>query len=248
MLSTGSLMSVAYTVVLTHVLRGSNSKWLIRVIVILLVSQLFLIVFGAAWVKFWVKTDQTFLTDSLIACGIGLYYLFFNLGHFLLADKYGTIAKVVPATLDGQLTEPEPVFGKVTYWLLYASNIVSALSYGLACGLYYGLKEVEGRDVPPWLEWSKIGVTYWVRICALIAGFVLVWAVIKIRKYFKEKNATDYLNTNMLWRHGISFGLYLATSMATTTALLFVNLHTNDDNFKKYFDIYSGVFIADLFC
>lgn len=146
----------------------------------------------------------------------------------MIAYRYGTIAKVVPQQLEGQAERPEPLFGKVTFWILFASNIVSAALYGITAGLYYSMV-YQTKEVPAWLTDSKIVFTFWTRICGLISGVMLAWGVYNIRKFFKEKDAMDDLNAPMMWRHGLSFGLYLASSLATTIAMLFLNLHTNED-------------------
>jgi len=37
----------------------------------------------------------------LFGIGIGVYYMFFNVGHCMLAEKYDKILKKVPAMLKG---------------------------------------------------------------------------------------------------------------------------------------------------
>lgn len=83
------------------------------------------------------------------------------------------------------------------------------------------------KPIPTWLKDWKISMTLWVRLCALISGFILCWGVYKIRKFFKDQNAMDSLNTAMLWRHGLSFGLYLASSLVTTVTLVIMNLNSD---------------------
>lgn len=43
---------------------------------------------------------------------------------------------------------------------------------------------------------------------------MLVRGVWKIKRFFRENNAEDYIDTAMLWRHALSFGLYLVSNVA----------------------------------
>lgn len=63
--------------------------------------------------------------------GLGLYNLFFNWGHLILAWKYKRISTQAPLKLEGKPETPESTSSKVVYWMLFAINIVFSLSYGL---------------------------------------------------------------------------------------------------------------------
>jgi hypothetical protein len=43
----------------------------------------------------------------------------------------------------------------------------------------------------------------------IVSGLILVSTVVSIRRFFHEKNATEFINTSMLLRHALTFGLYL---------------------------------------
>mgnify|MGYP003353146145 CR=1 FL=1 len=95
----------------------------------------------------------------------------------------------------------------------------------------------------PGLTIFKLSVTYSTRLCAITSGVILVNGVLSIRRFFKEKNATDFINTAMLLRHGLAFGLYLVCTSASAIMLLFVNLNPLN---PVYFTNFLYVFIADL--
>lgn len=100
-LSTGTLMAIIYAVVLAHVYRGNKNPWLMIVVSIMLLSQIFLVTWGVVWMLEHVNHVYSPLIFTLHGLSVGLYYLFFNLGHFMIAYRYGTIAKVVPQQLTG---------------------------------------------------------------------------------------------------------------------------------------------------
>lgn len=52
-----------------------------------------------------------------------------------------------------------------------------------------------------------------------VSGVMLVKAVWKIRQFFRENGAEDYIDTAMLWRHAISFILYLLSTTMLYTAV-----------------------------
>lgn len=63
-------------------------------------------------------------------------------------------------------------------------------------------------------------------LCEVVSGVMLIQTVLKIRRYFKERNAEGFINTAALIRHAICFGLYLLTIVAyfgTYTLFTFKN-------------------------
>jgi hypothetical protein len=54
---------------------------------------------------------------------------------------------------------------------------------------------------------------------ATISGVLLIKGVARIRRFFKEKEAEDFLNTELLWQHAAAFGLYLFSTAAKTIVL-----------------------------
>lgn len=82
--------------------------------------------------------------------------------------------------------------------------------------------------------------------CAIISGVILVVGVTRIRMFFKEREAEDFLDTKMLWRHALSFGLYLMSTVlwATTTAIQ--NIHSTSFTDKLWDVAATGDLIIQL--
>ena len=57
---------------------------------------------------------------------------------------------------------------------------------------------------------------------------MLVTDVLRIRRFFIERNQAEFINTSMLLRHGVSFGLYLLGSIAVSVATMFTCLMPKD--------------------
>jgi hypothetical protein len=75
----------------------------------------------------------------MLGFGAGGYYLCFNIGHLILAEKYSSIAVEVPEVLDGK----EPANKKcrsMTFWFLLFANIVTATLFGIGAALYFTKK------------------------------------------------------------------------------------------------------------
>jgi hypothetical protein len=85
--------------------RGNKNKWLLYMIGMLWISQVGVFLFGFAFDKLFVRLLKTPFYIWLSGMGLGVYYLFFNVSHLVLAEKYRIIAEKVPAALKG---EPEP--------------------------------------------------------------------------------------------------------------------------------------------
>jgi hypothetical protein len=50
-----------------------------------------------------------------------------------------------------------------------------------------------------------------IAIMQIYFGVVLMKSVFGIRRFFVERGATDFINTGMLIRHSLAFGIYLAS-------------------------------------
>lgn len=56
-----------------------------------------------------------------------------------------------------------------------------------------------------------------------------------IRRYFREQDATDYINTGMLLRHALSFGLYLLGTSATGIAEILLSFKKDSQSIDNYY-------------
>ena len=67
-------------------------------------------------------------------------------------------------------------------------------------------------------------------------------SIINVRKFFIETKSEDFLNTTMMFRHGIAFSLYLIGTIGSAISLLFVNIYPNSE---EAYNIFSACYIAD---
>ena len=180
---------------------------------------------GYAFFQLFQVEDETDLMIILFGVGIGVYYTMFNVAHFLLAEKYSTIAKRIPAQLDGK---PEPVVttcDTVTWWVLLFCNVASGLVYGYSLIPYYRHTLLGEDALGTGFTVYRITSTFWVRICSIISGVILIKGVSAIQSFFLERDAEDFIDLDMLRRHSLAFKLYLIGSVLTAVSLVFVNIN-----------------------
>lgn len=66
---------------------------------------------------------------------------------------------------------------------------------------------------------------------AIYSAVLLVSGVIKIRKFFRERDAVDSINTKLLTRHAVAFVCLLFGILFFATSLLIWQLFNYDDAF-----------------
>lgn len=126
-----------------------------------------------------------FLLD-LHGVGMDSWRLLFNLAHYLLAHKYQNMARRVPALLNGQQPLAESACQTATFWILVFNNVVSGALYGYCLCAFYIQLTITKVYPNQALVVTKIITTYWVALCAIISGVMLVEGVHRIRKFFKN--------------------------------------------------------------
>ena len=77
-------------------------------------------------------------------------------------------------------------------------------------------------------------------VLQIASGIVLVKSVVSVVRFFKENNASSYINTGMLCQHAAAFGLYLFTSTAYYFTWAIFTMHDSVQIFK--------MFLISLFC
>ena len=98
---------------------------------------------------------------------------------------------------------------KAIYWVLVVSNTLSGLIYGLFTAFWYKQIRVLGKPPEQWLTNAKIAFGFWVAFSSIASGLLLISGVVKIRSFFKDRNAIESIETGILLSHAIAFGLYL---------------------------------------
>jgi hypothetical protein len=81
-------------------------------------------------------------------------------------------------------------------------------------------------------------------IMQIYSGIILVKSVLDIRRYFVEREATSYINTGMLLRHALTFGIYLTTTAAYNVSFA---LYTFTPNSTQMYTIVSIVGLVYIF-
>lgn len=131
-LASGIIMTVADLIQLFHVIRGSKNRWLIIVISMLLASNICTIIWWYGYQELLINRHKSELCVWLLGGGTGLQNVWFNLSHYMLADKYRTIAHKVPLKFDGKPEPEATTWDKVEYWSMIALNTLTGILQGYA--------------------------------------------------------------------------------------------------------------------
>ena len=99
---------------------------------------------------------------------MALYYAFFNLAHYLLADSYRNMSRKKPAQLDGRALKPPTTCEKLTYKMVFGCNIISAILYGLSISLFFIEVYIEESKPGEWLTISKDVASFFVYTAPLV--------------------------------------------------------------------------------
>lgn len=160
----------------------------------------------------------------------------------MLAVRYRRISKQVPRKLKGLPDEPER-FEDLKFWSFFVFNFLAGIGYVISMIDFWLNAYIRKVKSSNFITWLKISSTYGCRVAAIIAGVILLTGVVRIKKFFEERKAMDFINSGMLLRHAIAFILYLLGATASAVCLMFVNLYPGNETI---YDIFSAVYIADL--
>lgn len=205
-----SILTIIFTLLLTKILRGSKNMWFSAIVILLLASNVsndvILIAMGnnfdpSEWRKATLIVG--FLCDSISN-------ITFTVPHYLLGEKYSTIADTVPQLLDEIPLDPKnTTWNKLFYWSLLTLNIVFPIFLEIFALLINSKLALDETAAPIFILFDKIGLVL-VGLIEIASGATLLYSVIKIRRYFKDREATA-IDTTMLIRHAIAFGTYLVS-------------------------------------
>lgn len=226
--TTCMILSLFYTALLIHILNGNKNKWLTFVVSMLLISNI-------AFFMICYLDNQIFTLDEpnqarVIAQGIGwgVSDSTFSVSHFLLAVKYGMIAKDVPKILDKEEVTRDPRKEAIFFWVVLAGNILFPIVEAFSIISFNTAVLIQKEPYGP------IGLTVAIDISSdgvgmmqIISGVMLVRSVQTIRTYFKERNDEDYINTSMLMRHAFAFGLFLIGTILKYAAFTVYSIYPN---------------------
>jgi hypothetical protein len=171
---------------------------------------------------------RTFWAAFWCGYGAGLQFCMFNVSHFLLADKYWTMVRTVPAKLEGRVPEEKNTFQVIIYWTLLVLNTVLPLSTGYCIYLLRYQVVVEGRTEAKSLETIQTLLTVLSTSLQVLSGVTLVATVAKIHSYFKSKDSEDAIDTKMLMIYALAFGIYTISVVVYVISWV-VMLYTQND-------------------
>lgn len=153
-----------------------------------------------------------------LAVGVGVRDSLFSLAHYLLADKYRTIAHNLPNQFSDRKSNKsaeKQKCRKIIHWILIVCNVGFPILASLFVFIF-GI-EVLKNHFHQAGHWVLVMITITsslVGLVQMISGIILVQFVLKIRAFFKSRNEMDCINSRALLRHAIAFGLFLLTDIA----------------------------------
>jgi hypothetical protein len=118
---------------------------------------------------------------------------------------------------------------------LLSVNIIAPVTYGWAVvNLRYDVNVLHHQESRS-LKWIEGTASILTGVFQIVSGLILVSTVISIRRFFRKKNETEFINTGMLWRHALTFGLYLLGAIGYFGSFVFVILYpTNPAVFNTF--------------
>ena len=95
-------MTAIYLVVMVHVCQANKNAWLIKLLTLLLTSNIGAIIAGYSF--YFINYLKVKDVEYVIGLGFGLalHYACFGVAHFILAVKYQSMAINVPLLLNGK--------------------------------------------------------------------------------------------------------------------------------------------------
>ena len=206
------MLVLLYSVTLVKVCRGSGYRLVIVLILLLIISNLAMAAQAILSIGTFVDktTSATIAVDVMIAVTYYLFEVTFAVTHWALASNYKMIAKEMPVILDGgQIDQAQKDRRNKEYKILLALNIL-APTMEMAVGIPLNIALFTGSGQPaPSIAIAAIVFPTFSQLMQVISGTVLISSVVKIRRFYFEKNIEQQLNTGKLLLHASAFGLYL---------------------------------------
>lgn len=206
------MLVLLYSVTLVKVCRGSGYRLVIVLILLLIISNLAMAAQAILSIGTFVDktTSATIAVDVMIAVTYYLFEVTFAVTHWALASNYKMIAKEMPVILDGgQIDQAQKDRRNKEYNILLALNIL-APTIEMAVGIPLNVALFTGSGQPALsITIAAIVFPTFSQLMQVISGIVLISSVVKIRRFYFEKNIEQQLNTGKLLLHASAFGLYL---------------------------------------
>ena len=80
-------------------------------------------------------------------------------------------------------------------------------------------------------------------IVQIYSGVILIKSVVSVRRFFVKNKATDYINTGMLLRHALTFGIYITTTAAYFVSFAVFTFYPDNDAIYTIVSVIGLVYI-----
>lgn len=128
------------------------------------------------------------------------------------------------------------------YCVMLALNLISGPSRSVASAVYRTIKLVKHQTPSEFLK-ITIDVSFDLPgFCSIVSGAILVYSVTKIRRFFKDRNEEEQIDTRALCIHASCFVSYLCSAILFYTIY---NLYTFAPT-RAHFLFFQGVNIIYL--
>lgn len=152
--ATGVVMFITYIGMLVHIRRGNKNTWLTMMCVLLMVNNVGGIILGIGLYNLTVLQHKEVKYVLMMVFGAGLDYTGFCVAHYLLAVKYGRMAKNVPELLAGRPEPPPTRCQTISYWILLFLNSIVGFWDGAMIIIFRMRVVIHGQPPLPWISWS----------------------------------------------------------------------------------------------
>jgi hypothetical protein len=170
----------------------------------------------------WYSGHRTMTVGTLLCVFLTFGNLGLNVSHAMLAEKCANAKHRAVNTLEQQQDQVElPASHQTAFKCLFYLNIALPVIYAVVDYFSYKyyfahLNVVDGYSVM---------LNTMIAICNLlmnglliISGVILVTTVFAIRRFYKQRNAMDALDTGALVRHASAFALFLLAVLVESIA------------------------------
>ena len=223
-----AILAVVYVLILCRIKRGTNYTFVIRLITLLLLSNVALIAQILIWQYMqsnWAVGSNTVRQDFvLVAQSVAEFIrdFCFNTAHWIFAFEYYTISKTMPYVLRGEdIPEKAVSQDAKLYTVFLFLNILAPLLEGiflfeanLAC---LNEKLDAQHNFSLFLTISRSVMAF----LLIISGFYLGCALSKIHQYLLKNAGRTSINIKILIIHSCLFLVYLISSVILLVATAF---------------------------
>jgi hypothetical protein len=210
----GIVASCVFVCLLVHIKKGNQNSWLTKVTSMLLISSVSSILVGISLYAMNVQELSAVIWIIIMEIGFGFHFAFFDAAHQMLAYKFSRMAINVPRLLEGQEEIKNTKGSKFMFKLITTLNFIAPIMYGVFGGFTRDAILARHVNPMPFIQTAFAVSIVFVIACVINSGVVLIVSVQRIRTYFVEKKAVDYINTGMLVRHAAAYGCFVVACIA----------------------------------